>query len=423
MPLRIKNFFTKIGIQQHLKEPLYRNSFFLMLTSLSNVGFGFFFWLLAANYYTPADVGIAIAVISSISLIILLSRFGLDQSMISYFPTDGKIKIFATTVLMTTLIAILMAIIFIFGIDFLSPDLKIIKDFPILYLLIIAGVSIVTVMGMAFVANRRSDLYFFQSILIGSRVLFLIPLGFLGILGLISSYGASIILAILILIVPYFKATIAYVQFDTSYLKKALNFSLFTYFSGIIITIPIQLLPILIVNILGPEQTAHYFISYSIASILFMIPTSIGMSLFVEGSHGIDLQSNIKKAIFVTMLLLIPLILIFSLFGTFLLGLFGDIYIQDLPLLIVLSISSLFVAPFHLYMAIKKIQRDLKKMVIISIAVFTFQIIFSFYLMQIYGIIGVGYGWLLSFGMGGIFILLYEKHSSVDIIFQKKSYH
>ena len=89
-------------IISQFKDPLYKNSFFIMLTSLSNAGFGFFFWMLAAKLYPKEDVGIATALISSMSLLILLTRFGLDVAIIRFFPEKDKSSIFSTTALITT---------------------------------------------------------------------------------------------------------------------------------------------------------------------------------------------------------------------------------------------------------------------------------------------------------------------------------
>ena len=47
-----------------------------------------------------------------------------------------------------------------------------------------------------------------------------------------------------------------------------------------------MILPIMVLNVLGAEQAAYYYIAYAIAALLFMIPSAISMSLFVEGSHG-----------------------------------------------------------------------------------------------------------------------------------------
>ncbi len=43
---------------QRLRDPLYKNSFFIMLSSITNAGFGFFFWMIAARLYSAEDVGL-----------------------------------------------------------------------------------------------------------------------------------------------------------------------------------------------------------------------------------------------------------------------------------------------------------------------------------------------------------------------------
>lgn len=81
---------TRAELQHHLRDPLYKSSYFIMLTSISNAGFGFLFWILAARLYPKEDVGVATALISSMALLVLLSRFGLDQSIIRFFPERDK---------------------------------------------------------------------------------------------------------------------------------------------------------------------------------------------------------------------------------------------------------------------------------------------------------------------------------------------
>jgi nitrate reductase NapE component len=46
---------TRAEIQYHLRDPLLKNSIFIMLTSISSAGFGFIFWMLAAKLYSPQD--------------------------------------------------------------------------------------------------------------------------------------------------------------------------------------------------------------------------------------------------------------------------------------------------------------------------------------------------------------------------------
>ncbi|MFX0206840.1 MAG: oligosaccharide flippase family protein, partial [Candidatus Hodarchaeota archaeon] len=88
--------------KKHVRDPLYKNSFLIMLTSISNAAFGLIFWIIAAKIYSKEDVGIATALISSLGLLVLLSRFGFDQSIIRFFPEGDKSKIFSTSAIIMT---------------------------------------------------------------------------------------------------------------------------------------------------------------------------------------------------------------------------------------------------------------------------------------------------------------------------------
>jgi len=65
-------------LKKHLSDPLFKNAYFLMFSSLTSAGSGFFFWLIAARFYSTADIGLASAIISAMGLISMLSLLGFD---------------------------------------------------------------------------------------------------------------------------------------------------------------------------------------------------------------------------------------------------------------------------------------------------------------------------------------------------------
>jgi len=73
-------------IRQQIWDPLYRNSFFLMADTVVTSGLGFFFWMVVARFYSEAEVGLAVALLSSVLLIGLFSRLGLDYALIRFLP-------------------------------------------------------------------------------------------------------------------------------------------------------------------------------------------------------------------------------------------------------------------------------------------------------------------------------------------------
>ena len=392
----------KTRIINHMKDPLYRISFFIMLTSVTNAGFGFIFWMLAAKLYPKEDVGIATALISSMALLVMLSRFGLDQSIIRFFPERDKSSVFGTSVAITTFFAVLFGIIFIAGIDTWSPQLDIARKYSPLYLIFLAASSIISLTGVSFIGIRKAEYYFLQSLLVGSRVIFLFPLVFLGALGIFSSVGVSFTLASLFSAFFLFRFGIKPSGMDREFLNDSLHFSAGNYIAGLLMTAPNQILPIMVLNILGAEETAHYYIAYAIASLLFMIPIAFSTSLFVEGSHGEALKKNTLKALSAIASLLAPAVIILYLFGGFLLGIIGKTYVEGFDLLRTLALSSFFVAICQLYFSIKKVQKDIKGLILLSALIFILITGLSYTFMLEFGIIGVGYAWMAGYGLSSL---------------------
>ena len=395
-----------VELKTYLIDPLYRNTFFIIITSLSSAGFGFIFWMLAARFYPQEDVGVATALISSMGMLILLSKLGLDQSIIRFFPTRDKSKVLGTAIIVTSLFGFVLGALFIATVDIWSPELHQVKDYAPLYITFLIANSVTAFIGAAFVALRKSEFYFLQSLLFGSRLLILIPLVFLGALGIFSSLGLSFIIALIVSIFLLYRSGIRLSGLDRDFLLDSFRFSAGNYFSGLLIAAPSTILPILVLNILGAEKAAQYFIAYALVMFLFLIPTSFTTSLFVEGSHGEALKRNVLKSLAGIFALLIPAVLGLFIFGEHILGLIGPDYVEGLELVKVLAISSFFFSFSEVFIAIKKVQYGLKSLIVISSIIFILLLGSSYILMLQFGILGVGYAWILTYALIGIFVVL-----------------
>jgi len=393
-------------VQKLVKDPFYKNSFFIMLTSISSSGLGFIFWVFAAKLYPKEDVGIATALISSVSLLVLFTRFGLDQSLVRFFPDGNKDRILSTSILITTVFAILSGVIFITGIKVWSPELSLVKGHTQLYLLFLASSSVASITGVSFIALRKAEHHFSQSLLASLKLLFLFPLVLHGTMGIFSSFGISCTIASVFSILILFKLGIKPSYYDRKFLKDSFLFSAGNYVAGMLITAPSQILPIMVLNVLGAEDAAHYFIAYGIASLLFMIPSAFSTSLFVEGSYGEALKSNTLKSLFAIFLILIPTIVIIYFFSGYLLNFVGKNYNEGLGLLRLMSLSSVFVAIYSVYFSIKKVQKDVKGLIIISLSAFILIISLSYNFMLRFGIIGVGYAWMIGYGLISLVVVM-----------------
>jgi len=400
----------------YAKDPLYKNSFYIMLTSVTGAGFGFIFWVLAAKLYPHAgDVGIATALISATSFLILLTRFGLDASIIRFFPVSDKSSIFNTALLITTTTCVLLGAAFILGIDVFSPNLSLLKE-PAnagLFLLFLAASSILSIINVAFIALRRAEYQLLQSMIFSSRILLLVPLIFLGALGIFSSIGIASIISIFALLYYLLRQDIRLgISLDGGFLKKTFGFSAGNYLSGLLSGAPAQILPLLVLNVLGPADTAYYYIAYSIASLLYTIPYAVSTSLFVEGSHGEALKKTVIKALKSTLVILIPAILLLYYAAGFLLGLIGKNYsASGLELLKTMTIASIPLTVNSIYMTINRIQKDTKELVYISALIFVLLPATGYFFMLRYGLTGIGYAWIISHTIVAAIVILRVKRN------------
>ena len=408
MSLRISDIFEVV---RHLHDPLFKNSLFIMLTSASGAGFGFIFWVLAAKLYSAEDVGVATALISSMALIVLLSKLGLDFSIIRFFPANdngGKSSIFSTAIVINTIFAVLLGVIFIAGVDLFSPELHVLAlpTNAAFYLLFLAAGSGTALGCTSFLAVRKAFFQFIQSVVVGSRVLFLIPLVMFGSVGIFWAVGVSFLFAFVTAYILLLRSGINFrFLIDRDFLNESFHFSAGNYLAGLFMAGPTLILPIMVLNLLGAEQAAYYFIAYAIAALLFKIPHAVGMSLFVEGSHGEDLKRTVLKSLFAIFSLLVPSALILYVCSGWVLGLVGaDYAIGGQDVLQIMVAASLFVGINSVYFAIKRVQKDIKGLVVLSVVVGGLLVGFGYVFATMFGLVGLGYAWLASNGIGSVMV-------------------
>jgi O-antigen/teichoic acid export membrane protein len=388
-------------IRQHLKEPLIRNSFFIMASSFIAAGFGFFFWMIAARLYSQADVGIATALMSSMGLLILISRLGLDQSVIRFFPQRDKNRVLGTAIVVPTAVALGAGVVFVAMVDVIAPDLVVVRTVAPLYLGFLGAYSITWILEGAFNAIRKSEYYFVLNLLYGSRILFLLPLVFLGAMGIFSSFGLSFVLGLILAFILLRRCSIHPTPgVDQTFLREAWQFSAGAYVAGMLMAAPNMVIPIMVLNVLGAESTANYYITYAIVSILFMIPYAFTTSLFVEGSHGGEMKKSVFRTLASMFALLIPAIVGISLLGESILNLIGKDYVEGITLLRVLALSAVFVSICQTFISIAKVRNDIRSLIIISGFVSVALLGLGYTLMHRFGLIGMGYAWFTTYAMG-----------------------
>jgi len=366
----------KIMPNKIMKESLYKNSIFLMISSGIMAIFGFFFWIICAKLFTAHEIGLATTMISAIGLIISFSLLGLNTGLIRYLPNaENKSSKINTCLTLAGLVTIVIASVFILGIDKFSPELIFIREnmfLSFIFIFFAVVYSTNSIIESVFIALRKA-----QYVLIKNTIFSVIKLGLpfltvgLGVYGIFGSYvgalACGLFVVILILIFKFdYRPRIV---FHDRVIKHIGKFSFGNYLAGFIGGLPLLVLPLLITNKISPQTTAYYYMAMMIISLLFVIPSATTNALFAEGSHEHGkLDKKIKNAIKLIAVFLIPGILITIFFGQYILLAFGKEYSDaGMNLLRIMAIGGIFVSINSIYGSLFKIKNRIRGILVASI--------------------------------------------------------
>ncbi len=369
----------------------------MVLSRLQNAAAGFFFWVIAAKFYSIAEVGTATALISSLGLIMLFSRFGFDFSLIRYVEIADKNKVFKTSLILTTIAAAVMSLIYILVVSLfhLSPSLNMSNGMMFIRIAIFNSITLIT--GNMFLALRKGQYFFVQTVLISLRIFLLFPLAQFESFGIFLALGSCYVLSsIYSLWVLRKEVKLNLLEIDRPFVKESFKFSIGSFISNILMEAPVLILPILVMLLLGQEETAQYYIAMTIGNLALIVPYSLSFSLFVEGSHGQPLKQNIFKAWITAYLFLIPIIVVLGLWGKNILALISKEYVEAYYLLFLVIISSFFAVIYMIFISVQNINMRVERNIKFNLLRFFLLLGASYYLIPKYNINGVGYAWLLT---------------------------
>ncbi len=415
------------GMKGVVAIPLYSNAFYLMLNTAVTSLLGFFFWMVVARFYTEAEVGLSSAIISVMTLLGTMSLVGLNASLVRFLPhADKPRELINSCLTVGGLISLLLAGMFAAGLGYWSPVLAFIKQniiFVCAFIIFTFLSTLSSLVDATFIATRRASFVLskntvYSVLKIPLPVFFVF---FLHTFGVVASWGIAVAVALgvaLFLLLPRVESRYRPVPIlKPGLLREMWRYSAGSYVANLISALRALLLPVMVVNVLGAEPNAYFYVAWMIASLLFTIPGAVSQSLFAEGSHSYDaLRENLARSLRFTFLLLIPAVIVLIALSKWLLLAFGQSYsLNGLRLLQTLSLSSLPLAISHIYGAILRVTGRLKELIAVQAFTSAVALAGSYLLMPTMGIVVVGYVWLGVHGVvaiyvGAVLLLRYSSH-------------
>ncbi len=418
-------------------DSLVRNSLFMMSTTVATGLLGYVFWIVAARAFSTADVGMASAVISLCSTVALLTYLGPSAMLIERLHayersrawTSHLIRMCVATAVATGVVAAVAIPVIAhskgYG-SFFGP-----AGAAVLAVIGAMACTVVSMYGSAFIAARRADgLLAVQGLISLIKVLLVVPLCALGLgaSGIVMAWVVSWLIGMALgalWLLPRLglgggrgrhavhaaaarepghsvgvASDVRPARTTATYVWHLIG----QHLTGVGGQLTPLVLPILVAIRLGVQANAHFYITWMIGSVFFMVSPAISNALFAESVRaGSGLRATVGKAFRVTSFLLLPAIVVMVAGGKLMLGIFGPAYVTDgYGLLVVLAVSALPDAVSNIAVTICRSTDRLGYSVAINIGILVATVTAAWLLMPRFGLVGVGVGWLGAQVLGAI---------------------
>jgi len=303
--------------------------------------------------YTPEQIGVGTGLIASAAVVASLSILGFDNSVIRLLAWSPDQRRLVSSVLIVVSAASFGAsLIYIAGLPIFAPLLASQLSRPLPFVAFVTSCIVVSISGVidaVFIAQRSSHYVLAKNTLLSiTKIIAAAALVSMGPMGVFGSVSLATIVAVAFAFMMLPRAVQGGTgwHFSVGILRSARRSSAYNYVTNVLNNLPLQGLPILVLNALGPRASAVYYLDMTIASVFYTASISVANALYAEVSHSSDHRdSQLTRALMMLVVMLTPGIVIVVAFGHKLLLLFGRQYAADgLGLLRWFTAASLFVA-------------------------------------------------------------------------------
>jgi O-antigen/teichoic acid export membrane protein len=356
-------------ISQHfMHDNLRRNAIFIFLSNCIIALSGFAFWIINAHLFSARDVGLAAALISLLTTISSFSSLGVNNLFLRFMPThQQKQALLNTGFLLVGLTSILLATLVFFFIPDILPKLTFFenqKSNLFFFIFFSLGITLNSITNSAFIAFRATLPLLIINMIFGViRITIVLLARGHGLESMYLAYSAANLIAA-ILSLLYLANKHAYrpsLSLKIGVLESLKKFTFGSYFTNIVGGLPQMLLPLVVVSKFGANQNAYFYMALTIASLLYLLPASIGQSVTVEISYDLSsFKAHIKHAAYAIAGTMIPAIVILVSLSNLILSVFGPDYAQAASsLLRLFAIAGLFVGINYVAGSVLTIKRKI----------------------------------------------------------------
>ncbi|MGH3965016.1 MAG: lipopolysaccharide biosynthesis protein [Pseudonocardiaceae bacterium] len=368
-------------LRSHLAEPFSRNAYALLLNTGLTGLLGIVFWLLAARYYTDADVGRGSALISTMTLLSGVVAINLTGTLSRFIPQTGRrtSRLVLYSYGFSSIVVAALTAGFLLTLGYWGPSFDLLRD-PVTALWFVAAAvaaSVFTVQDGVLVGLRSSVWVPVENALFGFAKIILLVLFATSFPrdGVYLSWVISMALLLLPInglifgrLVPRHVRTTG----DTFIPPSPANVGRFfaaDYVGALFVFGAVYLVPVMVAASVPPFTFAYFYVAWMMAGILNLIAVNLAHSLTVEGVYEANkLALNCRAALRRALGLLLVAAVLVALAAPYCLGVLGRGYLDAGPLLQILAFTALPRALVEIWIGVLRAQNRAREVARVQVA-------------------------------------------------------
>ncbi len=363
---------------------LFRNAYYLMSSSVLTSAIGYSFWVVAVRLFPQESIGLAGAVLSTTGLIVGMTDLGLGVGLIRYLPTAGagETKLLNSAITVTATASVAIAALCLSFIPLLAPQFFVVVQDPVfagLFVLVTLVQSLAYTLGSVFMAKRVSRFSYVQDTMSSLvKLLLVFPAAFVpadarGVVGATAvALTLAAIYALFVLLPRAQEGFQLRPLVSISALRPMMRYAFANYCARIFLEAHILLVPLICLGLLGEKGNAVFYIAWVSSMVFRVIPNASFNSLFAEGANDpLGFDKNIRKAVKLTMSLLIPASLLMLAGAYYFLLIIGREYASEgANSLRFLVLANIPWSINYLAISIARVRKDNRAVIVMSVALF-----------------------------------------------------
>jgi O-antigen/teichoic acid export membrane protein len=378
-----------------------------MIASLT----GWIFWIVATHHWPDSQIGVSTSLVAALAVIALMAGQPIATTLLARLPrSDHRRSLLRASCVLSATIALAASLL---GVALLPSTLHVLRTPGMTALFAVGSIamSLGIVLDAAAIAIRQPQTMVIRNSVFGVGKLIVLAVVVYALHSVIGPFGVMVAWTSVATIACAWAARSIFRRADLratddeptslrgregwQQLRAGFALQVVGTLCG---SLPPQILPLLVIALLGSTSASWFSITWLLGGLCFMISPAVSQALLADASHDPDqLRAKTRFATVVSLAILLVPLLVYVFAGRFVLNFFGATYGDHGRLLLqILAVSAIPDLITNIGVARYRVLNRLDYAALINGSIALVTVGGCVWLLPIYGIAGAGWSWTIG---------------------------